>query len=350
VIEAMLKEMNETKAVASAPKQEVAARGPAPGFGGPPPADMGMVALQITPEVYEGVLDLLDRYRAHAELDVVALLDEGGMAVAASGGEGMPPSTIDTLGALATGVFTSMQALAQQLGEDHFDGCFHHGQEKHFHLCPVRPSFLLLSTFGSHVPSGLVRVYAGRISDALSLEMASMGSESVATPNREVEASLEPVSAPASVVGTPTPELEPEPEPEPERRVALGAPEASLGVVPAASVPVVASPFFVETPADSAETAPAPGQAPEPSFPGAAAMPAAISPVVAPGFGQPDAAPVFSPTPVASPVASADPTQGGAGLTEGLQRPAAEAPPASFPSPFTMEERAPSPAEPPSAG
>jgi hypothetical protein len=115
----MFTEMNETGAAAGT--------GPVPGFGLPPAGELGMTPLQIMPEVYEGIVELLNRYRSHAELDVVALLDEGGMAIASSGGEGMASSTIDTLGALATGAFTSMQALAQQLGEDHFDGCLHHG-------------------------------------------------------------------------------------------------------------------------------------------------------------------------------------------------------------------------------
>ncbi|MEM7144792.1 MAG: roadblock/LC7 domain-containing protein [Verrucomicrobiota bacterium] len=143
------------------------------GAGLPLRDDFGMSSLELSAEVYEGLSVLLERYRSHVELDVVALLDENGMPVATSGGDDMPPGQLDAMGALATGAFGSMQALAERLGEEEFSGCFHHGKERHFHLCPVPGGLLLVSVFGNRVPSGLVSVYSGRIAEAIGGQMAA---------------------------------------------------------------------------------------------------------------------------------------------------------------------------------
>ncbi|MEM8953268.1 MAG: roadblock/LC7 domain-containing protein [Verrucomicrobiota bacterium] len=130
--------------------------------------DFGMSSMEIAPGIYEAVSGLLVRYRSHVELDMVALLDESGMPVASSGGDDLPAGRMDALGALATGAFGSMQALAERLGEEKFEGCFHHGRDTHFHLYPVESSLLLVSVFGARVPSGLVGVYSQRVAEAIS--------------------------------------------------------------------------------------------------------------------------------------------------------------------------------------
>ncbi len=103
---------------------------------------------------------VLDAHCRDAGALSASLLDECGAQIACGG----PVEVRDNgeIAALAAGAFASTRALANQIGENHFDGLMHHGRNRHFYLSPVNEDALLLTIFSETTVAGIVRLTATR--------------------------------------------------------------------------------------------------------------------------------------------------------------------------------------------
>jgi predicted regulator of Ras-like GTPase activity (Roadblock/LC7/MglB family) len=117
-----------------------------------------IVGMEISAEAGGILRAAVDEYRAESMVRFAALLSEGGVVLASSGTAA--ERDIEAAGALAAGVFASLRALSERIGERNFEGCFQHGRTRHFHLCEVSPGLLLFSVFGNDVTPGLIRLYS----------------------------------------------------------------------------------------------------------------------------------------------------------------------------------------------
>ena len=124
--------------------------------------------LTLSADVSRKSRQLLCDYRAEADVDFVALIDEGGGILVTSGA--LPQDNDAEIAALAAGAFAATREMSQRVGETQFEGLYHQGKHTEFYLCPVHDEILLLSVFDRERNTGLVRYFAAKAVEKLRLE------------------------------------------------------------------------------------------------------------------------------------------------------------------------------------
>lgn len=100
-------------------------------------------------------------YCADSGVRYAALIEEGGTLCADAGDDTLRDSA--EIAALAVGAFAALQAVAERLGDDQFEGFFHEGARRQFCFTPVTPKFLLLSAFQPPARFGVVKICAQKV-------------------------------------------------------------------------------------------------------------------------------------------------------------------------------------------
>ncbi len=103
----------------------------------------------------------LQRFCAESEVRYAAILEESGTVCAEHG----DPALRDRgeTGALAVGAFAAIQAISKRLGDSTFEGLYHEGKGRQFHLSAITPRFLLLCVFETSVRYALVKLCAAKV-------------------------------------------------------------------------------------------------------------------------------------------------------------------------------------------
>ncbi len=118
----------------------------------------------LTGKTAKGLRNTLQDFLLSAEARYVSVLEESG-SILADAGEDV--TNVDEIGALANGAFFAVQELARRLGEEACEGLFHQGGGTHFYICPLTPTFFLLTVFGRDSRLGIVRSAISRYAPIL---------------------------------------------------------------------------------------------------------------------------------------------------------------------------------------
>ncbi len=162
--------------------------------------------LELSEETVGILNGILDRLLRDAELQYVALMDEGGTVLAgrheAAGRSGSLPA--EAAGALAAGALRASQALAGMLGETAFQDQILHGDRLLIYLRGMGELGVLLAVAHAEMPVGVVRQCVVKHSEGIGTFLASIRTNT-------------PPELPPKMPAPKEPEPEPAPGMEPER-------------------------------------------------------------------------------------------------------------------------------------
>jgi predicted regulator of Ras-like GTPase activity (Roadblock/LC7/MglB family) len=131
-------------------------------------------------EMADEIEQALVRLRRMTEAECVLLADVSGQLISLHGQ--MDQTDPVLVAALAAGDVAAMSELSRQIGEENPSGAFlHEGEHKSIYLNNVAGSLILIVIFGSDVPVGLVRLFAGRAAEEL-LQVTGQFEDLITTP------------------------------------------------------------------------------------------------------------------------------------------------------------------------
>ncbi len=121
-------------------------------------------------EFYEEDIDeingILSEFLDASQAKCVLMVDREGHLVTKKGFTRSFDST--SLSALVAASFASTKAMAEVLGESQFLVLSHQGQNEHIHIAAVAGRALLVIVFDDRTTLGMVRLYAGEVSNKVS--------------------------------------------------------------------------------------------------------------------------------------------------------------------------------------
>lgn len=109
--------------------------------------------------------EVLDKFITASQAKCVLLVDLEGHLVTKKGFTGDLDTT--SISALIAGSFASTRAVAKKLGETEFSVLFHQGVNENIHISLVGDRALVVIIFDDRTTIGMVRLYAGQVSDGL---------------------------------------------------------------------------------------------------------------------------------------------------------------------------------------
>ncbi len=158
----------------------------------------------ITANSSRNLRHALGEFRACAEAEYAALLEESGTVLMESGTLAVGQS--DIVGALANGAFIAVRELASRLGDDCCEGLYHQGRTKHFSIVPLSPVTTLITVFGNETKLGIVRSAVARFGPQLRdlLDDSTLAASAAVSQEGDLILQPEPVEMPAA----PEPQVE----------------------------------------------------------------------------------------------------------------------------------------------
>ncbi|MHC4455592.1 MAG: roadblock/LC7 domain-containing protein [Planctomycetota bacterium] len=111
----------------------------------------------IGDEQVEKTEHILEKDLITSGVNTAVVVDMAGHVIANSNKEDCKHD-VYSLAALATGNFGAVAAMAKLVGEEEFSLLFHKGKEENLHFAKINNRLLLITTFGSEISLGLLRM------------------------------------------------------------------------------------------------------------------------------------------------------------------------------------------------
>lgn len=119
---------------------------------------------------YSSVCELCENLVRQSRAACALLVGQDGMLLHACGS--VEELDVDSLAALAAGVFASSREMAAMIGEPTFDVAMQQGRRNHLQLIRVADSAILVAVFDDRTTAGMVRLYGLRVARRLARLLA----------------------------------------------------------------------------------------------------------------------------------------------------------------------------------
>jgi predicted regulator of Ras-like GTPase activity (Roadblock/LC7/MglB family) len=124
----------------------------------------------IDEATYSSVSELCENLVRQSRAACALLVGQDGMLLHACGS--VEDLDVDSLAALAAGVFASSREIARMIGEPTFDVATQQGRRNHLQLIRVADCAILVAVFDDRTTAGMVRLYGLRVARRLARLLA----------------------------------------------------------------------------------------------------------------------------------------------------------------------------------